>query len=350
MNIAIGYRWFESSAGYHLHRGLVDNGARVSFVGIQDGAFTGWPGMTEHAAATPDAYVWIDPAGRYFPPGIEAYDMPTACYLIDAHLGRWRDVAARFFDIVFLAQKRYVEPFKHLLGHEQVYWLPLAAADDVHVDHGVPRVYDIGFVGNIDRAHVNTPRARRLQLLAERYSMHPARDGQLSHQVGRAYSESKLVFNTSIAGDVTMRLFEGAACGAAVLTDPIAPENGGDALFTPGVELVVYRDDADLTAQVDALLADDARRERIAAAGKARVLAEHTYRHRARRMLDVLQTPGLRRCAPLRMASADAIREARLHVFTHLHMLDAVFDETRGMNPVRRLWRALPGLARRVRI
>ncbi len=72
------------------------------------------------------------------------------------------------------------------------------------------------------------------------------------------------------------RLFEAAACGAAILTDPW---DGLDRFFAPGEDLLVARDTADALAAVDL---SDAELRRIAEAGRARVLAEHTSEHRAR--------------------------------------------------------------------
>lgn len=348
MNLTLGYRWFEAALGFHIERALTAAGCHVTFAGIGASGHLGIDSETPITALPhSDAYLWIDPAGRFFPPAIEDAHTLTAGYIVDAHLGHWRESAARFFDVVFLAQKRYVEPYQRLLGHEQVYWLPLAAASDVHIDHKLPRIYDVAFVGNIDRAHVNTPRGRRLDLLAKRYRTNMFGTPCIPTEVGRIYSQAKIVFNTSIAGDVTMRLFEGAACGALVLTDAIAPDNGGDALFHVGDEIAQYADDADLIARIDHFLAHDGERERIARAGQARVKREHTYVHRAHAMCDVLSNPSIRKAAPMRGASAEVRRRERLRVYTHLHMLDAVFDITRGMNPLRRLWSALPCMARR---
>ena len=349
MKIIIGYRWFETALGWHLERALREITSDVTFVGLGAPGHFGLPADSDiRALPTEGAYLWIDPAGRYFPPGIEDADKLTAGYLIDCHIGHWRESAAKFFDVVFLAQKSFVEKYKTILGHEQVYWLPLGAAADKHRDHGTNRDIDVAFVGNIDHAHKATPRARRLALLTQRYRTNEFGRPATPEQVGQIYSRAKIVFNTSIADDVTMRLFEGAACGALVLTDPIAPQNGGDALFEIGREVVVYENDEDLCAKIDHFLTNEKERSTIARAGQTRVLREHTYAHRAQSILNVLNHPQTRRLAPMRQASTEMRRRERLRVYTHLHMLDAVFDATRGMNPVRRMWAALPCLARRV--
>lgn len=354
MHIAIGYRWFPTAAGFHFERALQALGHRVTYVGLPAAGRPGYDNsvsireILDAGEELPDLYLWIDPAGRYFPPGIEDLPIPTACYLIDVHLGHWRRQVARFFDAVFVAQKDNVSGFRQAVGHEQVWWLPLAAAPDVHRQHDLPRIYDVGFVGNLAIAHRGTARARRLKLIAERFRTNDFYRQYAPAEVGRVYSQSRVVFNTSIARDVTMRLFEGTACGALVLTDSVA--NGLDELFDVGHELAVYRDDAELLKQIAYYLAHEAERAQIAAAGQRRTLAEHTYTHRAQTLLEAIAASGFERRAPMRSAGASERLAARREVYTHLHMLDALLDDVRAAGLVSRLqraWASLPCLIRR---
>ena len=354
MRIALGYRWFPTAAGYHMERALQALGHEVIYVGLPCARRAGYDTtvpVDELVAALPekpDLYLWIDPAGRYFPPGIERLPIPTAGYLIDVHLGRWREQAARFFDAVFIAQKDYLERFRRVVGHDQVYWLPLAAAPDVHYDHQLPRIYEVGFVGHIARAHRRTARARRLKRIAERFRTNDFYRAYTPEEVGRVYSQSRIVFNCSIAGDVTMRIFEGTACGALVLTDAIA--NGLDELFEIGREIVVYRDDEDLLAKIAYYLAHDEEREAIARAGQQRTLREHTYLHRVQRIIEIISAPEFRPMAPMRVAPPSERWRARREVYIHLHILDALLDEARdaGFGPFRRARAVWPCLLRRL--
>jgi len=296
----------------------------------------------------PDLYLWVDPAGRYFPKGIEDLPLPTACYLIDVHLGTWRRRVAQFFDIVFVAQKNYLEFYRRIVGHDQVYWLPLAAAPDVHRRLELPKIYDVGFVGNLSLAHQKTARARRLRLIASRFRTNDFYRQYTPEEVGQVYSQSHIVFNTSIAGDVNMRVFEGTAAGALVLTDSVG--NGLGDLFEIGREIVVYRDDAELLEKIAYYLTHQEEREEIACAGYRRTHAQHTYAHRVRTVLEVTAVSALERLAPMRHASRNERTIARQEIYTHLHMVDALLDEARdlGYTPLRRAWVAWPVLARRL--
>jgi len=355
VRIAIGYRWFPTSAGYHLERAFRQLGHAVDYVGLPAPTRPGYDAGVSVAdligglADQPDLYLWIDPAGRYFPPGIEDAPVRTACYLIDVHLGHWRRQVARFFDAVFVAQKDSLPAYRQAAGHDQVRWLPLAAASDAHRDWGLPRVYDIGFVGNLAAAHRRTARARRLKLLTARYATNDVYGAYSPEETGRVYSQSRLAFNTSIAGDVTMRVFEASACGALVLTDAVS--NGLADLFEVGRQLVTYSDDADLLAKADYYLRHEDERRAIAEAGQRRTLASHTYLHRARDILEAVGGPGFRQLAPMRSAGTRQRLAARREVYTHLHMLDAILDEARaaGRNPLQRAWAILPCLARRLK-
>jgi len=356
MHIALGYRWFPTAVGFHFERAIFGIGVQVTFVGLGEAGCTGYGETTSivdilAGLPTPPAFfLWVDPAGRYFPLGLEQCPIPTACYLVDVHLGHWREAAARFFDVVFVAQQDYIPLLRRVVGHNQVYWLPLAAAPDVHRNLGLDRVYEVGFVGNISRAHRQTARHRRLALLAERFKTNDFRRHYSPIQVGEVYSQSKIVFNTSIAGDVTMRVFEGTAAGALVLTDPV--QNGFAELFKPGQEVVVYQDDEDLVARVQYYLEHSQEREAIASAGRTRTLAEHTYQHRVQTIIDRMTASDVRQIAPMRTAAPNVVASARRRVYTHLHMLDALFDLERsiGSNPLLRLWRVAPCLARRLLI
>ena len=92
------------------------------------------------------------------------------------------------------------------------------------------------------------------------------------------------VFNRSIKNDVNMRVFEALASGSLLVTNDLS-ENGQAELFRDGVHLATYREAEDLLDKLAFYLSREPLREKIAAAGRAEVLAKHTYRHRMERVL-----------------------------------------------------------------
>ena len=207
--------------------------------------------------------------------------------------------------------------------------------------------YDVGFVGNIVFAHRKTARERRLRAIYQRWETNDFYRAYSPAEVGEVYSRSRIVFNTSIAGDVTMRIFEGTACGALVLTDSIA--NGLEDLFRVGHEIATFSDDADLWQKIAYYLENDAERARIAEAGYERTCSQHTYVHRMEYLLDCVRQPSFERLAAMRKESISERWKARRDVYTHLHMLDDILDALREMrcHPISRAWQSLPCLLRR---
>jgi hypothetical protein len=354
MNIAMGYRWFQTSAGYHLERAFSSLGFNVKYVGLSSAEKPGYdsnvflPKIIDSFHEAPLFYLWVDTAGHYFPFGIEELSIPTACYIIDVHLGTWRHEVAKFFDVVFIAQKDYVDTYRKVLGHDQVYWLPLAASSDVHKQVDLPRIYDVGFVGNIAIAHRNTPRSRQLKLIAENFRTNDFSRFYPPKEVGEVYSQSRIVFNTSIAGDLTMRIFEGTLCGALVLTD--SEKNGLNELFHVGKEIVTYNNVEDLLEKIHYYLSHDNEREQIAIAGQKRALQEHTYHHRVNKIMDYLGQPSLKKLAPMRSASSHTRTASRYTIYTHLHMVDTILDiaKEQKLGPLGRFVKVLPALGRRL--
>src|SRR5690606_17685419 len=79
------------------------------------------------------------------------------------------------------------------------------------------------------------------------------------------------------------RLFEAAACGTPVLSDPWP---GLAQFFVPGEEILVARD---TTEALDALLLDRRELAAIGRRARARVLADHTSEARARELLALVE-------------------------------------------------------------
>ncbi|GMU93003.1 MAG: hypothetical protein AMXMBFR4_20610 [Candidatus Hydrogenedentota bacterium] len=228
----------------------------------------------------PLCYLWIDSGVDDLPPDLESLSLPKICYLIDTHCAfQTRAAIARRFQFTFLAQKTRLEDFARA-GVPNVAWLPLGCSPELHDVGPMPRIHDVAFVGALP--HDPDDRRRRLlDAVAARFPNH--RIGRFwPEEMARIYAQSRIVVNVSAARDVNMRVFEALASGALLITDPA---DGLEELFRDGEHLVVYRDDAELVPLIEKYLADHAERERIAAAGRALVLSEHTYRHRARRMM-----------------------------------------------------------------
>lgn len=99
------------------------------------------------------------------------------------------------------------------------------------------------------------------------------------------YGNCKINFNTTsrqMRTGVNQRVFDAPACGAFLLTDY---QEEIEELFKVGEEIVVYRDKREIQDLVKYYLKHDKKRETIARRGRARVLKDHTYKHRLLRLL-----------------------------------------------------------------
>jgi Glycosyl transferases group 1 len=112
--------------------------------------------------------------------------------------------------------------------------------------------------------------------------------------LSRVISASRINVNVArkphatVHASSTSRLFELASAGAAIVTNPY---KGIDRWFEPGRELVVVSNADEAVETYKALLADPAAAADLGRRARERVLDEHTFAHRARRLLDLVGAP-----------------------------------------------------------
>ncbi|HEY8966487.1 MAG TPA: glycosyltransferase [Candidatus Methylacidiphilales bacterium] len=147
------------------------------------------------------------------------------------------------------------------------------------------------FSGNLEKTQAGAEELNAL-VGAER-APHPLRfvdTGSLGHaDLPKLYAAGRLHLQgtdpQSIQGGLPFRVFQTTACGRALLTD-VKPELLD--CFAEGSEIACYRTEAEIAPAVARLLADAPAREAMAAAGRERFLAEHTWRHRVDAVLGSL--------------------------------------------------------------
>jgi GT2 family glycosyltransferase/tetratricopeptide (TPR) repeat protein len=227
-----------------------------------------------------DLYLNIDDGLEYYLP---ANLRPCAWWAIDTHLNlEWCLKRAQGFDFVFAAQRDGAEQMQQT-GIASACWLPLACEPDMHRKHEAPKQYDACFVGHVFPG----PRAELIALI-ERHFRSTFVGQRFFEDMARTYSASRTVLNRSIRNDVNMRVFEALACGSLLVTNDLS-ENGQAELFQDGVHLATYGDGEELVDKIRFYLERETLRERIAAAGRAQVLAQDTYLHRMEKLLAAVE-------------------------------------------------------------
>jgi spore maturation protein CgeB len=209
---------------------------------------------------------------------------------------------------------------------EREYGAPMARALYCSVDpelyHPVPaeKAYDLGYLGTyspdrqpaLERLLIEPARrapGRRFIVAGPQYPADIAWPANVEHvpHVGPAdhpafYASCRYTLNVTRADMVragwspSVRLFEAAACGTPIISDPW---RGLDELFEHGRDILVATGPDEV---LRALNAPEADMRRIGAAGRARVLSQHTASHRAAELeahLDEARAARLRGAEPL---------------------------------------------------
>lgn len=223
------------------------------------------------AGFAPDAIVFFWPDQDPLPEGLEDSPIPTIAVVSDYNLtlplqrGLWP-----YFDLV-LCDHSALPVFGRLPFAAVEPWCQFSFRPDVHrvYDETRDRDLDVTFLGNLHPVIQRTrlPWLERLDALADRFRVHI---GQVEQ--GRPYGEvlarSKIAFNRSVRGEVNLRCFEAAACGALVFCERENLEVRD--YFDEDREVVLYGPDDFERKLVWYLEHDDARR-RLAEAGRRRV-------------------------------------------------------------------------------
>ena len=101
----------------------------------------------------------------------------------------------------------------------------------------------------------------------------------------RAINSYKIHFNKNIRDDINYRTFETCGCRTFLLTNYT---QNLEKLFNIGSELITYNSLFELDEIVKYYLNNDSKRDEIAEAGYNRVKSEHTYYHRAKKLIDII--------------------------------------------------------------
>lgn len=231
-----------------------------------------------------DLYVKVDDGQRVTQWNPELH--PSAYYCIDTHIETdWRIQLAKDgrFDSVSVVHSGGL---RLDWGRDGVYWNPVGCDPKIHYVGVREKKYDGCFIGNFHN-NLAGPRIEALDAFFKACTGPIFFGNRIFQEVTEKYAESRLVFNRSINGDANMRVWETLCSGSCLVTDRVPDlELLG---LVDGVHYAGYDSPEEAHSIAHDLLAQEERREEIAAAGRAFVLERHTYAHRVRTMLEKLQ-------------------------------------------------------------
>jgi len=145
------------------------------------------------------------------------------------------------FNVTFVAQKEFVERFRED-GLRQVYWLPLACAPEIYPSVDLDRCNDVTYVGSNNSL------------------VHPVRHTLLS-AIRKEFPSAVLLSDQSL-------------------------NNSVEELFILGKHFLKFREEQVLLDLIRSLLRDPERYRHCGHSASRHVLDNHSYRHRADRLLD----------------------------------------------------------------
>ncbi len=89
---------------------------------------------------------------------------------------------------------------------------------------------------------------------------------------------------------MSVRIYTAICCGAFYMSRKV---EGIEEVFEPGKEIEVFETYREMIDKIGYYLAHEEKRKAIAEAGRARVIAQHTYRHRFSEMFNILKEKGV---------------------------------------------------------
>jgi 2-polyprenyl-3-methyl-5-hydroxy-6-metoxy-1,4-benzoquinol methylase len=269
---------FKYTTAFYCKQALLNMGYSVDYYSPED---------VYNIPKVYDLYLNVDENSRYI---IPAHLRPSAYWVMDTHMDYdWRLRKSKMFDFVFAAQKNGAQKLKKD-GIKNVYWLPLACDPDIDKKHAVPKEYDISFVGHLGQS---AKRMRYLKFLKAKFKNKRLFIGEvLPQDMAMVYSKSKIVFNISVSDDINMRVFEALSCGSLLITNDLSA-NGQSEIFGNKPPFVVFVSKRDLFNKIKYYLSYENEREEIAGRGRQEVLAKHTYSHRMKEMINMIEQGGV---------------------------------------------------------
>ena len=233
----------------------------------------------------PDFLIFVEGGNmNILPTDFEELNFPKYWWGIDTHNDYKKHLLiSRLFDHSFIAQKDFVYKLQSD-GIKNSSWFPLAFPETLAKKGQNFRDLDIAYVGSTNWS-LYPERAKFLEAI--RMNFDNIFIGRAtSEDMIQIYSKAHIVFNFSPMNDINMRFFEAMGSGALFLTNKIY-ENGIDDIFNENDEFLVYENTDDLMKKINSLLKNTSELNRIATNGKNKVLANHTYRERAREIIEI---------------------------------------------------------------
>lgn len=231
-----------------------------------------------------DLYFFVEI--RYNPYSIPWFVSPRVLYSWDSHVAGTNvyEPCHECFDYIYLASKIDTEVLNSK-GLPKFKWLPEACNPHIHKDLGIPRQYDIGYIGHNNFNMIRNDKSKNdfLTHLKEKYGdRYYYNIDVYGEQYCKEQNKINIMFDRTIAYNVGTRIFESCASGCIPLWSNARYKNGIDQLFQEGLHYIEYNDTIeDLDNKIEWALNNPEILNNMRHVSKIHVLENHTYGNRA---------------------------------------------------------------------
>lgn len=190
-------------------------------------------------------------------------------------------------DTMFITNRGQLGEYKDAYNLERVYYMPQGF--DPYTQHrlNMPEEWDVGFAGVASDVPLHKTRKALIQALEKRYTL--KRSNTSRNNIAEFYAQTKTAFGASdfdYALYTSNRFYVALGCGACYVTKKF---KGIELLAENRKHLLWFETKQELFDILDYYLSHDSEREKIRQNAARLALEKHTYGHRLRNIMGIME-------------------------------------------------------------
>lgn len=189
-------------------------------------------------------------------------------------------------DTMFLTNRGQIDEYKEAYNLKRVYYMPQGYGPYAQHRLNMREAWDVGFAGAVSDAPLHKTRRELIALMRKKYSLRASH--AVRNNIAEFYSQSKTVFGASDFDYelyTSNRFFVALGCGTCYIAKKF---KGIELLAENKKHLLWFEDKRELFDILDYYLSRDREREKIRQNAAQLALEKHTYDHRMKNILDVM--------------------------------------------------------------
>jgi hypothetical protein len=192
--------------------------------------------------------------------------------VLDNHIDICRKLKT---NILLNSTEDYLPNFNNIC--DKKFWFPNAYDDSLIYPKNLPKIHDIGFCGNINNRGSWIDSLSEFNIKKDIFI--------IGDDMVNAINGYKIHFNRNIKNDINYRTFETTGCKTLLFTNYT---KGLDKLFDIDKEIIVYQNLDDLKEKIKYYLSNQNKIDEISNLGYHKSKNNHTYNHRTKLLLNLI--------------------------------------------------------------